>query len=203
MINLATDENIENVVAVDNSYWADKKVAAKRLKDKAFYKKLIEEGYFKDYLFHLATELTNPAVIKSGGRSLVIEKIIGVVGLYDYIQVVKAMSTSEEEFYAELDEMRTKEENRLAALVQAMDDAANDQDFKLLVEEGYLKDYALSRVSQLTNDRIVAEGSRSAALEQMSGISTLINYTLDSRKEYMNMIHDKVEAEDMEDVDND
>lgn len=198
--NIIDDQNaalVEDVIEVDNSYWSDQKEALERLKNKQFYKKLIEEGYFKNYMADLVMQLIRKDVIEQGRRNVILEKLVGIAKLQDYFHMIGALSTTEDMYHKELEKMEVDEINRIIAVNEAMDEAENDPDFKKLVTEHYLKDYAVTQTSLITNDVVVSNGDRAEVLETLAGISTLANYFVGLRRDLA--AYNTLEEEEIED----
>lgn len=199
MANLTTDlpEN-DDLITHDNSVWVNQKEALERLENKSYYKDLFETGYFRDYVFSLVMTLLDRDVVENSGRSAVIEKLVGVAKLYDYFMMVKSLGSTGDEYDATYDEMEQKEFARLEKVNNALEQISNDIDFKLLIQDSYLKDYAVSQTSLIVNDSIMQEGTRAQVLEALAGISTLGNYMVDIQKEYGYMLNAAQEIEEDE-----
>ena len=199
MNNPTTDTN-DDLQYVDNSKWSQQKDALDALKNKSYYKTLIEEGYFKEYTLELVKSLADPYVVENGLRGNVLEKLVGIAKLDEYFTAVGILSTTEDTYREEIADMERKETDRLAKLNTALEQANNDKDFVKLFMESYLRDYAADQTSLLTNDIVVGDNKRKDVLEALSGISTLHNYLVDIRKEYTAQLADMEELDDEEDV---
>jgi hypothetical protein len=173
----------EEALQVNNSRYTEQKQALDALKQKEFYKTLIEEGYFKDYVFELVMALIDPSVVKNGHRSKIVEKLVAVAKLEDRFRDIGNLACTEESREQEISEMYEKERQRIERLNKALDDAQQDEQFKLLISDGYFVDYTLDQVSLVSNDNIIMAGDRTDVLEALSGISSLRNYFVDIRKD--------------------
>lgn len=185
-MNNLLDENTNlddvNLEEADNQYWVNQRTALDSLKNKPYFKTLVEEGYFKDYVFELVQSLTDPNVIQEGRRNAILEKLVGVARFKEYLDMVMALSTSEEGYQEDSEKEYMEYKNKTVALVTALQEAERDKDFKLLVVDNYCNSYAASQTSLITNDQVVRNGHRTDVLESLSGISTLRNYIVDIHK---------------------
>lgn len=189
MNNLFTDEDLENydVAEGDNSHWVNQKTALDSLKNKPYFKTLIEEGYFKDYAFELVMQLIDPQTVKEGSRGAILEKLVGIAKLQEYFEMVGALSRTEEAYGEEMNKLYLEEKARLVKLAGALEEAEKDKDFKMLVAETYCTNYAASQTSLITNEQVIRGGHRSDVLEALAGISTLRNYLVNIRKDLAGM----------------
>lgn len=189
MNTLFTDEDLNNYDAAeaDNSHWVSQKVMLESLQNKPYFKTLIEQGYFKDYVFELAMQLVDPQTVRDGSRNAIMERIVGVAKLQEYFDMVNALSYSEEGYQEKVEEEYLKEKGRLTKLAAALEEAEKDKEFKELVANNYCTQYAASQTSMLTNPHVVRGGHRSEVLEALAGISTLRNYLVGIRKDLANM----------------
>lgn len=186
MSNLTTDiVDEDNLVSVEDQHWADQRGALINLKNKAGYKTLVEEGYFQEYVKELLMELIDPTVIAEGRRNNVVEKLVGVAKFQQYLDMVEFMPLTEEQYEMEASKYYADAVSKVTKLNDSMNLMEVDQDFKVLVTDGYCTDYAAGRASLITNDAIVRQGKRSEVLEALAGISTLRNYFVKVRKEYV------------------
>jgi hypothetical protein len=192
MSNLATDEQ-PDLMTADTSYWATQKNALASLENKTFYKTLIEEGYFKDYVFSLVMSLIDPGVVREGGRAGVIEKLVGVAGLQSHFDLIQAMSSTEEMYEREHDKRAAEQMTKVAKMTAALDIANQDSDFKKVIATGYCEEHSNRQVSLITNDQIIRLGHRTEVLESLAGISVLTNFLVDLDKSRMVVDDDEME----------
>lgn len=190
MENQTTDEDL---ITEDNNYWVEQKLAHERLKNKDFYKTLIEEGYFTSYVKELVNALLLPENTIHGTRAVVIEKLVGVAGLQDYLFTVDALSSDGEQYEEKVVEEEVKERHRIEKLAMAYAKASQDPDFKLLIEDRYGKDYSRNQTSLITNSAILSSGKRTDVLEALAGVSTLDNYLVDIKSDYMQVLEQDTE----------
>lgn len=185
MNNLEVTENLQEI---DNSQEAQLKIALEKLENKEFFKKLILQGFFKDYAFELAMELIHPSTVEEGRRNNVVEKLVGLARVKDYFEMVVAMSSTEEGYGEKLDKDYDEFRKNVIEMNTALDEAEKDPDFKMLVEEAYCKQYAIDQTSMITNDLTVRRNSRAYLFEALAGVSTLRNYLVDTRKRYADVM---------------
>ena len=185
MNNLEVTENLQEI---DNSQEAQLKIALEKLENKEFFKKLILQGFFKDYAFELAMELIHPSTVEEGRRNNVVEKLVGLARVKDYFEMVVAMSSTEEGYGEKLDKDYDEFRKNVIEMNAALDEAEKDPDFKMLVEEAYCKQYAIDQTSMITNDLTVRRNSRAYLFEALAGVSTLRNYLVDTRKRYADVM---------------
>lgn len=185
MENQTTDEEL---LTESNTYWVEQELARKRLKNKDFYKTLIEEGYFNSYVKELVSALLEPEATEYGTRSVVIEKLVGVAGLQDYLFTVEALSSSGDNYEEKVTEEEVKERQRIEKLALAYAKASQDPDYKLLIDKCYGENFSRNQTSLITNSAILREGKRTNVLEALAGISTLDNYLVDVKHQYVEML---------------
>lgn len=189
-MNNLLDENVDlenyDAAEADNQHWVNQKVALDSLKNKPYFKTLIEEGYFKDYAFELVMSLISPEVMREGRRNVVMERLVGVAKLQEYFDMVDALSYSEEAYGQEAEKAYLDEKARLIKLAAALEEAEKDKDFKKLVAEDYCTNYAASQASLLTNEQVIRGGNRADVLEALAGVSTLRNYLVGIRRDLAN-----------------
>jgi hypothetical protein len=192
-MNNLLDADIENeqFLTGDNSYWVKQKEALVKLNNKKWYKDLINEGYFKDYLAELASQLIDPANVREGKRNQIIERIVGVAKFKDYLDDVKALSSTEEAYSEDYQAEYVNYKNRVIALGEALDKAEKDKDFKVLVKDGYCTDLAVRQTGFVTNEQIIASGYRPDVFETLAGISTLTNYLIELNKKRAELVVDE------------
>lgn len=198
-MNNLLDADIENekFVVGDNEEWVKRKDTLDRLANKKFFKELIDEGYFKDYVFELVMMLVDDRVVKEGKRSQVIEKLVGVAKFKDYMDDVKALAYTEEAYAQDFNEKVQKYNAKMVSLGEALDKANRDKDFKAFVNESYFTDLAVRQTSLLASPQIIEQGYRPVVIETLAGISTLANYLIDVDKKRHNLIMEqRLESDD-------
>ncbi len=185
MENQTTDEML---ITEDNNYWVEQELAHKRLKNKDFYNTLITQGYFSEYVKELIMALLEPESTEYGTRAVIVEKLVGVAGLQDYLYTVEALSSDGTDYEAKVTEESLEERQRIEKLVLAYTKATQDPDFKLLIEKSYGNDYSRNQTSLITNSSILRAGKRTNVLEALAGVSTLDNYLVDIKRLYVEIL---------------
>jgi hypothetical protein len=175
-----TDE--QELLEVDNSYWSEQKIALEQLKERDFYRTLMSEGYFKNYVYELVMQLVHPNVVENQMRSAIMEKLVGVARTAEYLRTVTNMSTSNDDYKEEGMQEYLRERDLAVKLGQALETAEKDPQFSMVFVDRYGKDFARNQITWLSNDAIIANGKRSEVLEALSGVSTLDNYMIEIRK---------------------
>lgn len=188
MENQTTDKTL---ITEDNSYWVTQEQARQRLETKDFYKTLITQGYFNDYVKHLIGALVEPENSEYSTRATIVEKLVGVAGLQEYLYTVEALSASGDGYEEIMDEHELKETKRVEDLAIAYTKAAQDPDFKLLIEQRYGDDFSRNQISLITNSTILNSGKRTNVLEALAGVSTLDNYLVDIKRNYADILEDE------------
>jgi hypothetical protein len=90
----------EQVVEIENKYWADMWKDLESLKTDARFKRLILEGYFKDKAVNGVSLLAQHAIVSGGHRSSVMEDLIAISKLEDFfitIENLGALPSEEDE----------------------------------------------------------------------------------------------------------
>jgi hypothetical protein len=92
MSNLTPDEM--KLFEEENTYWAELANALEELEKNPHFKKLILEGYFKDFAINQTSMLATDYVRKSGSRPEIMERLIAISNLQDWFNTVKQLTTS-------------------------------------------------------------------------------------------------------------
>ena len=90
--NLASADNVE-LETKENLYWVQMAEALTRLERNEDFKKVIMEGYFKDRAINGVSMLAQPGVKDSGRRPDVMEDLIAISSLQDYLLLVHDMGS--------------------------------------------------------------------------------------------------------------
>jgi len=83
--------NQEQTASKSLTYWAEQAEALARLEKNVDFKKVIEEGYFKDKAVSGVSILATDQVKNGGNRTDVMESLIAISALQDHFQTVYAM----------------------------------------------------------------------------------------------------------------
>jgi hypothetical protein len=92
MSNLTPDEM--KLFEEENTYWAELANALEELEKNPHFKKLILEGYFKDFAINQTSMLATDYVRKSGSRPEIMERLVAISNLQDWFNTVKQLTTS-------------------------------------------------------------------------------------------------------------
>lgn len=194
-MNNLDDMQDDNLLETDNSYWTDKQTAMKALANKPYFKTLVEEGFFKEYVFELVMELISRNGV-DGDRALILEKLVGVAKLKEYFYMVDALSSSQDAYEEEVAKQEVEDRNTIVKLNAALEEAEKDEDFKLLVIDGYLTDNALNKTSMITEESVVRGGHRKEVLEDLAGVSVLRNWMVRVHKDVVYLANEEDDLED-------
>jgi hypothetical protein len=92
MSNLTPEEM--KLFEEENTYWAELANALEELEKNPNFKKLILEGYFKDFAVNQTSMLATDYVRKSGSRPEIMERLVAISNLQDWFNTVKQLTTS-------------------------------------------------------------------------------------------------------------
>ena len=180
MSNLTNDELVDDVITTDNSYWVNLRNALQTVENKKAYITLIKDGYLKDHVEELLAELIDPYTVSNGLRGKVVEKLVAVARFQDYLDTVIAVGTTGEEYDGKVEQLELDYRTKVNAQFDALLALGEDNNFKEVFNEGYLKEYATKQTSLLAVDRI----DRSELLEALLGISHFQQYLLQVQRNY-------------------
>lgn len=92
----------QQILEVENQYWADMWHALERLQENKDFQKVILEGYFKDKAINGVSMLAQDGVVQGGHRTAVMEDLIAISSLQDHFIMIENLGTipaeDEEEF---------------------------------------------------------------------------------------------------------
>ena len=106
MIN-QTNAEIESV---SNVYWVEQAEALARLENNVDFKKVILDGYFKDFPINQTSLLATERVRAEGTRPIIMEQLVAVSNLIGHFQMIKVLGglakedLEDEQFPDEIDE---------------------------------------------------------------------------------------------------
>tara|TARA_R110000744_G_scaffold353209_1_gene459516 strand:+ start:199 stop:498 length:300 start_codon:yes stop_codon:yes gene_type:complete len=86
--------NDDQILEVENKYWADMWIALEQLKQNKQFKKVILEGYFKDKAVNGVSLLAQHAVVSGGHRSSVMEDLIAISSLEDFFVTIENLGAT-------------------------------------------------------------------------------------------------------------
>ena len=92
------DANTEQeILRVENVYWADMAQSLERLEKNEDFKRVILEGYFKDKAINGVSLLATDHVKRGGFRGDIMEQLVAISQLEDYFMTIKGLGTVPEE----------------------------------------------------------------------------------------------------------
>lgn len=99
MASNQTAENMELTAKEleEYNYWVGAREALDRLEANPDFKKVILDGYFKDYAINGVGKLASPYIKRNGLRADVMESLVAISQLQDYFIVVKQLGAAPEE----------------------------------------------------------------------------------------------------------
>jgi len=88
----ATSE--DEILMIENQYWADMNDALERLERNEDFKRVILEGYFKDKAINGVSLLATDYVKQGGFRGEIMEALVAISQLEDYFATIKNLGTT-------------------------------------------------------------------------------------------------------------
>lgn len=89
------DANTEQeILRVENVYWAEMAQALERLEKNEDFKRVILEGYFKDKAINGVSLLATDHVKRGGFRGDIMEQLVAISQLEDYFITIKGLGTA-------------------------------------------------------------------------------------------------------------
>ena len=89
------DANTEQeILRVENVYWAEMAQSLERLEKNEDFKKVILEGYFKDKAINGVSLLATDHVKRGGFRGDIMEQLVAISQLEDYFITIKGLGTT-------------------------------------------------------------------------------------------------------------
>jgi hypothetical protein len=85
--------NDQQVLEVENRYWADMWASLERLKENKDFQRVILEGYFKDKAINGVSLLAQDGIVQGGHRSAVMEDLIAISSLEDFFITIENLGT--------------------------------------------------------------------------------------------------------------
>lgn len=89
-MNNLTDQQI---LEVENSYWAEMWESLSRLKQNPDFQRLILNGYFKDKAINGVSLLAQDGIVQNGLRPAVMEDLVAISKLEDFFITVENLGT--------------------------------------------------------------------------------------------------------------
>lgn len=100
LINQLPKEKVEQassedeVLLVENQYWANLAIALERLKKNPDFKAVILDGYFKDKAINGVSLLATDYVKRGGFRPDVMEQLVAISQLEDYFATIENIGST-------------------------------------------------------------------------------------------------------------
>jgi len=91
-INEANVHTEQEILRVENTYWADLAIALGRLEENEDFKKVILKGYFQDKAINGTSLLAISAMRPN--RPEIMEELVAISHLQDYFITVKGLGTT-------------------------------------------------------------------------------------------------------------
>lgn len=86
--------NEQQILEVENQYWADLWNSLSRLKENKDFQRVILEGYFKDKAVNGVSLLAQDAIVAGGHRSAVMEDLIAISSLEDFFVTIENLGST-------------------------------------------------------------------------------------------------------------
>jgi len=102
--DLVAGKSEEELLRVENQYWADLATDLLALEDNPHFKRLILEGYFKDKAINGVSMLATDHVKRGGLRGDIMEQLVAISHLEDYFIMVKSIGLAPEEEFDDSEE---------------------------------------------------------------------------------------------------
>lgn len=83
----------QDLMLVDNGYWAELYESLERLEKNSDFKKVILDGYFKDRAVTATSALASPRVRAEGTRALIMEDLVAISKLQHFFMMVKDLGS--------------------------------------------------------------------------------------------------------------
>ncbi len=85
--------NDQQILEVENQYWADMWSALQRLRENKDFQHVILQGYFKDKAVNGVSLLAQDGIVAGGHRSAVMEDLIAISSLEDFFMTIENLGT--------------------------------------------------------------------------------------------------------------
>lgn len=85
--------NDQQILEVENRYWADMWASLERLKQNKDFQRVILEGYFKDKAVNGVSLLAQDAIVAGGHRTAVMEDLIAISSLEDFFVTIENLGS--------------------------------------------------------------------------------------------------------------
>jgi len=94
-INQPMTENVEGeeLLSVENNYWAGLAGALERLEKNEDFKSVVLNSYFKDFAINQVSQLAMDYTRQHGTRPEIMELLVAVSNLQDYFMTIKNLGS--------------------------------------------------------------------------------------------------------------
>ena len=83
----------QQIIEVENQYWVDMWASLERLQRNKDFKRLILDGYFKDKAVNGVSLLAQDAIVDNGMRPRVMEDLVAISKLEDFLITVENLGS--------------------------------------------------------------------------------------------------------------
>ena len=83
----------QKIIEVENQYWVDMWTSLERLQQNKDFKRLVLDGYFKDKAVNGVSLLAQDAIVENGMRPRVMEDLVAISKLEDFLITVENLGT--------------------------------------------------------------------------------------------------------------
>ena len=84
----------QEILAVENQYWADMNSSLERLKENKDFQRVILNGYFKDKAINGVSLLAQDHVVNNGLRPRVMEDLVAISNLEDFFITIENLGSA-------------------------------------------------------------------------------------------------------------
>ena len=84
----------QEILRVENTYWAEMAQALERLEQNEDFKRVILDGYFKDKAINGVSLLATDHVKRGGFRGDIMEQLVAISQLEDYFITIKGLGVA-------------------------------------------------------------------------------------------------------------
>lgn len=89
-----SDQTEQDILKVENTYWADMYIALERLEKNEDFKKVVLQGYFKDKAVSAVSLLATDHVKRGGFRPDIMEALVAISQFQDYLMTIKSLGSA-------------------------------------------------------------------------------------------------------------
>lgn len=86
--------NDQEILTVENQYWADMNSSLERLKENKDFQRVILNGYFKDKAINGVSLLAQDHIVNNGLRPRVMEDLVSISNLEDFFITIENLGST-------------------------------------------------------------------------------------------------------------